>query len=152
MGGISPSMPSSGTELTVQLNLWLQKNAVNVILMCYLGAHQLLSNHLRAAPVKSSLTSECTDVSIMDLHDKVGYSRIPSNFKSDIWRQKRTFFFFFLRRLSRYQQLLNDLPEKAAEEHISLGCSLLKKLFHLEWSVRCGLQPSSQLSSKSRPQ
>lgn len=55
--------------------------------MCSLGVHLLQTNHLRVH-VKSSLTSERTDVSIMDLHYKVGYPGISSNLKSHIWRQK----------------------------------------------------------------
>lgn len=53
------------------------------MLMCYLGVHQIQTNHV-GVQVRRSLTSERTDVSIMDLHYKVGYPGIPSNFKSDI--------------------------------------------------------------------
>lgn len=52
---------------------------------CLPTTNQLLqfTDWLRAH-VQTPLTSERTDVSIVDLHDKVGYSGIPSDFKTDV--------------------------------------------------------------------
>lgn len=61
--------------------------------------------------VKNALTSECTDVAIMDLQHKVGYSGVSSHFKSDIWRQKEKI-------LLDVCPDINGLVEKAVGEHI----------------------------------